>query len=384
MEETSLKELGIYIHIPFCVRKCYYCDFISYSNKADLVEKYIESVEKEIQNWKKSINKEKCKITTIYIGGGTPSYIEAKHIKKILENLKEFIKPEIEITIEVNPGTVTKEKLEEYKKSGINRLSIGLQETHNELLKQIGRIHTYEQFEETYNLAKKVGFENINIDLMIGLPNQTIENISESLEKILKLQTNHISVYSLIIEEDTTLEKQIQTGKLKLPDEEKEREMYWYVKNKLEINGYNQYEISNFAKKGNESKHNTNCWEQKEYRGFGIAAHSYIDGMRFSNSTDLEEYIKNTEQNKINNNIRIHEVQEKEDMQNEYMLLGLRKTEGVSISKFKNKYGENPIFLYQEELQELVENKLINIDGDKIKLTNKGLDLANQVWEKFI
>lgn len=381
--KEELKELGIYIHIPFCARKCYYCDFISYCDKNNLVEKYIESIEEEIKEWKENIKK-KYKITTIYIGGGTPSYIEAKHIKQILESLKEFIQTESEITIEVNPGTVTKEKLEQYKKAGINRLSIGLQETHDELLKQIGRIHTFKQFEETYNLAKEVEFKNINIDLMIGLPNQTIKHIKENLEKIFKLDPDHISVYSLILEENTVLEKQIQSGKLILPDEELERDMYWYVKNTLELNGYNQYEISNFAKEGKESKHNVNCWEQKEYRGFGIAAHSYIDGMRFSNITNLEEYIKNIEKGNINNNIRIHEIQEKEESQKEYMLLGLRKIEGVSITKFKNKYGENPIFLYKEELQGLVENKLVNIDEDKIKLTRKGLDLANQVWEKFI
>lgn len=382
--ELTQKELGIYIHIPFCKQKCYYCDFISYSNKTELIEEYIECIVKEIQDLKKSTNIEKYKISTIYIGGGTPSYIEQKHIEKILENLREFINPQVEITIELNPGTVTREKLQAYKKAGINRLSIGLQETHDELLKQIGRIHTYSQFEETYNFAKEEGFDNINVDLMIGLPNQTIEHIKENLEKIIKLQPNHISVYSLILEENTVLEKQISQGKLTLPDEQQERAMYWYVKNTLELQGYNQYEISNFAKKGKESKHNLNCWEQEEYRGFGIAAHSYIEGVRFSTTTSFSEYMKYVNVSKLNKYIQIHEVQEKEDMQKEYMLLGLRKLEGVSISKFKNKFGENPIFLYYEEFQELTERKLLKIEGDKIKLTNRGLDLANQVWEKFV
>lgn len=383
MEQTQ-KELGIYIHIPFCKQKCYYCDFISYSNKTELIEQYIECILKEIQDWKNNTNIEKYKISTIYIGGGTPSYIEEKHIEKILESLREFINTQVEITIELNPGTVTKEKLQAYKEAGINRLSIGLQETHDELLKQIGRIHIFNQFEETYNLAKEVGFENINVDLMIGLPNQTIEHIKENLEKIIKLEPNHISVYSLILEENTVLERQIMRGKLTLPDEKQERAMYWYVKNTLELQGYNQYEISNFAKKGKESKHNLNCWEQEEYRGFGIAAHSYINGTRFSNTESIEEYIKNINENELNKNRQIHEVQENEEKQKEYMLLGLRKLEGVSISRFKNKFGENPIFLYYEELQELTESKLLKIDGDKIKLTNRGLDLANQVWEKFV
>lgn len=383
MNQTK-KELGIYIHIPFCKQKCYYCDFISYSTKNNLVDKYIESLLNEIQDWKNNTDIKEYKISTIYIGGGTPSYIEEKHIIQILENLKEFINPQVEITIELNPGTVTKEKLQSYKQAGINRLSIGLQETHDELLKQIGRIHNFNQFEETYKLAKEVGFENINVDLMIGLPNQTIEHIKENLQKVIKMESNHISVYSLILEENTVVEKQVSQGKLIMPDEQQERAMYWYVKNTLEIQGYNQYEISNFAKKGKESKHNLNCWEQEEYRGFGIAAHSYIDGVRFSNTSSLEDYITNINEKNLNKNIQVHEIQEKEDMQKEYMLLGLRKLEGVSISKFKNKFAENPIFLYHGQLQELTENKLIKIDGDKIKLTNRGLDLANQVWEKFV
>lgn len=378
------KELGIYIHIPFCKRKCYYCDFISYQNKTELIDKYIESICLEIENWKKSINMSQYKVTTIYIGGGTPSYIEQKHILQILKKLKEFINKNVEITIEVNPGTVTNSKLKEYKSAGINRLSIGLQETHDDLLKMIGRIHNFEEFINTYNWARGAGFDNINIDLMIGLPNQTIQDTKENLEKVLKLKPEHISVYSLILEEGTILEKQIEQGKLVLPDEETERAMYWNVKNTLEKNGFNHYEISNFAKEQKESKHNMNCWNQEQYRGFGIAAHSYIEGVRFSNTTNLEEYIENSLKQDFAKNIRIHERQNREAKKKEYMLLGLRKLEGVSITKFKNKYKENPLFLYKNELNELVQEKLIIIGGDRIKLTKKGLDLANIVWEKFV
>ncbi len=378
------KELGIYIHIPFCKRKCYYCDFISYQNKADLIEQYIESICLEIKNWKKSINTNQYNVTTIYIGGGTPSYIEPKHISKILKNLKEFINQNIEITIEVNPGTVINSNLEKYKEAGINRLSIGLQETHDELLKTIGRIHTYEEFINTYNWARGVGFKNINIDLMIGLPNQTIQDIKENLEKVIKLKPEHISVYSLILEEGTVLEKQVEKGKLILPDEELERAMYWYVKNTLEKNNFKHYEVSNFAKEQKESKHNMNCWKQEQYRGFGIAAHSYIDGVRFSNTSNLEKYIENISKSDFAKNIKIHERQNEDLMKKEYMLLGLRKLEGVSITEFKNKYKENPLFLFKNELKNLVEQKLIIIGGDRIKLTSKGLDLANLVWEKFV
>ena len=377
------KELGIYIHIPFCKRKCHYCDFISYQNKTELIEQYINCICLEIENWKAKLD-DQYNVTTIYIGGGTPSYIEPKHILKILSNLKEFINSKVEITIEVNPGTVIKSKLEEYKKAGINRLSIGLQETHDELLKTIGRIHNYEEFLNTYNSARECGFENINVDLMLGLPNQTIEHLKQSLQKIIKLEPQHISIYSLILEEGTYLQKLIENGSLKLPDEETERNMYWYVKNTLEQNGFNHYEISNFAKENRESKHNMNCWKQQEYIGFGVSAHSYIKGKRFSNITSIEKYIKNIEEQKYEKNIIIHETQTLIEMQKEYMLLGLRKIDGVSISEFKNKYKENPIFLFRDEISKLTLDKLIIIDGDNIKLTNKGLDLANLVWEKFV
>lgn len=376
-----MKDIGIYIHIPFCVKKCGYCDFVSYCDKSNLIEKYIEKLKEEIQS---NLNNKEYKIKTIYIGGGTPSSIYSKHIVDILNTVKGSVgsaafgnNSEIEITIELNPGTVTEDKLLDYKKAGINRLSIGLQETNNELLKQIGRIHSYEEFEETYNLARKIGFQNINVDLMIGLPNQRIANIKESLNKIIKLNPEHISVYSLILEEGTKLYKEHEENKIELPDEEQERNMYWYVKNILENNGYIHYEISNFARKGYESKHNTSCWNQEEYIGVGVNAHSYVDGVRYSNTENLEEYIKDF--NKI-----IHEQQSVEDKQKEYMLLGLRKTAGVSIQNFKNKFGENPIFLFRNELSKLVEEELLEVDGDVIKLTNKGLDLANLVWEKFV
>ncbi|MBR0350917.1 MAG: radical SAM family heme chaperone HemW [Clostridia bacterium] len=443
-----MKQLGIYIHIPFCKSKCAYCDFVSFPNIKDKENEYINCLIKEIesQNWEE-INK-KYQVTTIYIGGGTPSFIDAKNIQKVLDVLKRKIynsciynesvisinedenqnknqdknlresntirNKDIEISIEVNPGTVTKEKLKVYKEAGINRLSIGLQSTNNELLKQIGRIHTYEQFIETYNLAKEVGFYNINVDLMLGLPNQTIEDLKQSLEEVIKLNPNHISVYSLILEEGTPLYNMVEKGQLSLPDEEQERQMYWYVKNKLELSEYKHYEISNFAKQGMESKHNLNCWNQEEYIGFGLSAHSYFENIRYSNTDNVEKYIdfysniklqKNNkiqsekilikENNKYQNETQtekkekrgikqIHETQNKEDKQKEYMLLGLRKIEGVSISKFKEKFIENPIYLFKNELAKLTEESLIEIDGDYIKLTSKGLDFANLVWEELL
>lgn len=374
------KKIGIYVHIPFCKQKCYYCDFISFCNKSDLIEDYIKALKKEIES-----QKIKEEINTIYIGGGTPSYIESKYIVEIIEEIKKKnVQKEAEITIEVNPGTVTKEKLKHYKKSGINRLSIGLQTSKDELLKEIGRIHDFEQFLETYNIARKVGFKNINIDLMIGLPNQKIKDIKETLQKVIELQPEHISVYSLIVEENTPIAKKIENGELELPDEELERNMYWYVKSTLELNGYVHYEISNFSKKGYESKHNVNCWNQNEYIGFGTAAHSYINYIRYSNTENIEEYIQNVNSRSFEKNININEIQSDDDIRNEFMLLGLRKIDGVKISDFKNKFGDNPIYLYRNILQKLYDEDLIKIDENNIKLTNKGLDLANLVWEEFI
>lgn len=379
-------EIGIYIHIPFCMKKCFYCDFVSYANKEDMIEKYIKALEKEIKI--KAEENKLLKINTIYIGGGTPSFIDSKHIVYIINAIKESfnVKENAEITIEVNPGTVTKNKLEDYIKCGINRISIGLQTTNNELLKQIGRIHKYEQFLETYNLIRMVGFNNINVDLMLALPNQTIKDLEDSLNKVIMLKPEHISVYSLILEEKTKLYDLVESGKLELLDESIERNMYWKVKNILEQNGYKHYEISNFAKQGYESKHNLNCWNQEEYLGMGVAAHSYLNNKRYSNTENLEQYInKLLDEEGIKNDIvTVHEEQTLEDKQKEYMLLGLRKIEGVKISDFKNKFVQNPIYVCRKELDKLVKEDLIQVEENNIKLTKKGLDLANLVFEEFV
>ena len=382
-----MKKLGIYIHIPFCKQKCFYCDFISYANQDKYFQKYVQALSKEINNF---IDNNEFEVQTIYIGGGTPSLIDAKYIEEILHifEKRNLLKEAKEVTIEVNPGTVTEEKLRNYKNSGVNRLSIGLQSTEDKILKQIGRIHCYDDFLNTYKMAREVGFKNINVDLMIGLPNQKILDVKNSLEKIIKLEPeppNHISVYSLIVEENTPIEKMLESGELELPDEELERNMYWYVKNFLELNGYKHYEISNIAKLGNESKHNLDCWNQKEYVGFGVAAHSYIDDVRYGNIGTVEEYIKNCENGEFEKNKIIDEIENDIfSKEKEFMLIGLRKIEGVLIQDFKNKFGENPIFVFKDELKKLVDENLLIVDFDRIKLTNKGLDLANIVWENFV
>lgn len=370
-----MRDLGIYIHIPFCKKKCNYCDFISFSCYGEKQNKYFEVLKKEIEE-RKIDNRD---ISTIYFGGGTPSFPDSKYIVETLKTIRENynIKQDCEITIEINPGTVSKEKLLDYKNAGFNRLSIGLQSTNDRLLKLIGRIHSFDDFLKTYNLARDVGFDNVNIDLMLALPTQKEEELVQSINDIITLNPNHISLYSLILEENTKLYEQIQNKELELCDDELERKMYWRTKYLLESSGYNHYEISNFSKKGFESKHNLACWNQEEYLGFGLAAHSYLDNKRFSNSEKLEEYI-------TENKIQVNEVQDDLAKRKEFMMLGFRKIKGVSISEFERRFRINPLFYFRFEISKLVDEELIEVDLDNIKLTEKGLNFANQVFSEFI
>ena len=378
-----MNKVGIYIHIPFCKQKCKYCDFVSFQCMEDKIEGYFECLLKEISEKSEEIEQE---VDTIYIGGGTPSIVPVEYISRIIlcvfENYK--VSKDAEITIEVNPGTADNEKLKKYFDMGINRLSIGLQSTNDKLLNMLGRIHKYREFENVYDSARKIGFKNINVDLMIGLPNQTIADVVDSLNKIVEKSPEHISVYSLIVEENTKMFDLIQQGKLVLPDEDLERKMYWKVKEILEENEYNHYEISNFAKENYESKHNVNCWEQHYYLGFGVSAHSYFDGIRYSNIEDIKMYIENYKTGNSVYNVVYHENQSKDDMMREFMLLGLRKIEGVKISDFKNKFVDNPLYVFRNELNKLVNEELIEICENNIRLTNRGLDLANVVWMEFV
>lgn len=389
-----MQNFGIYIHIPFCQKKCKYCDFISF-DKCDekIKEKYVNALIKEIENYCRGrvpllpSNNNPQKITTIYIGGGTPSILSAEQIQKILQKIKEkFILDEnAEITIEINPGTVDFTKLENYKKIGINRLSIGLQSTDDRILKLLGRVHNYDDFLKTYDNAKKIGFKNINVDLMLGLPTQDLFILEESLQNVINLNPEHISLYSLILEEGTELEKLVLNNQLEMISEDLERKMYWKTKDILEKNGYKHYEISNFSKPGFESKHNVSCWEQEEYIGFGLSAHSYINKKRFSNIENLQEYISNIENQEFEKNVILQENDQTFEIQaKEYMMLGLRKIDGVSISKFEQKFQINPLFYFRFEISKLEEERLIEVDLDHILLTKKGLDFANRVFQKFV
>lgn len=387
-----MKKIGLYIHIPFCKSKCYYCDFVSFAKKEEFYIQYVDCIKKELikySNENKIMYNHKLEelyeIDTIYIGGGTPSIIDKSLIEDIIKCVKKnfYINNNAEITIEINPGTADLEKLETYKSIGINRLSIGLQARQDNLLKQIGRIHTYEQFKSVYMLARKIGFNNINIDLMIGLPSQTLQDVKHSIKSILNLKPEHISVYSLIVEENTLISKKIQSKELVLPSDEEERKMYWYVKRHLEKHNYNHYEISNFAKPGFESKHNLDCWNQKEYIGIGLAASSFLDNNRYSNISDLDKYIYNVQNNIQSKNLVLEETLNIESKMKEYMILGLRKISGVNINSFKDVFNTNPIVKFCNELNKLSKDGLIIVDKNDIKLTNKGLDLANVVWGEF-
>ena len=376
-----MKKFGIYVHIPFCKKKCKYCDFISFSCFEEKEEEYVNCLIKEIEN-------KKCSnvVSTIYIGGGTPSIIDSKNIIKILGTIySNFnVLDDAEITIEINPGTVTKEKLQDYKNAGVNRLSIGLQSAENRILELIGRIHTYEDFLKTYNLSREIGFKNINVDLMLAIPTQTEKELISSVEKIIELNPEHISIYSLILEEGTELESLVSKKELELLDEKIERKMYWDTKKLLEKKGYNHYEISNFSKKGFESNHNIDCWNQEEYLGIGLASHSYFENKRFSNIDNLNKYLENINNSDFEKNIELHEIQDKPNKMKEFMMIGLRKIDGVKISDFEKKFRINPLFYFRFEISKLTDEDLIEVDLDNIKLTKNGLDLANQVFEEFI
>ena len=372
-----MKDFSIYIHIPFCISKCKYCDFNSYSNIDEYIDKYIECLKKEIEL--SNIDKYEYICKSIYIGGGTPSYIDSKYILEILQIIyvKYNIDKNAEITIEVNPCSVTKEKLLDYYNIGINRISMGLQTSNDELLKIIGRKHTYNKFLEKYDLIKQIGFNNINVDLMLGLPNQNLDDLIESVNNVIKLNPNHISCYSLILYENTKLYKDIIDNKYILPNDNLERDMYYKMVELLKDNGYMQYEISNFCKDNQYSRHNMMCWKQNEYIGFGAGAHSFIDSTRFSNIENITKYIENIQKDNLKENITIQEDMNKNDLMKEYMLLGFRLIKGINIDDFKNRFNENVKDVFENELNKLINQEYIKLEDKNYVLTKKGIDFNN-------
>ena len=375
---NNKKSLSLYIHIPFCKQKCFYCDFPSYARLEDLKEDYVKALCKEIKN-----KASKYRIKSIFIGGGTPSYLNEDEIEQILNKISKLdLEDNIEFTMECNPGTLTEEKLKIMLKGGVNRISMGLQAVQNSILKEIGRIHTFKVFEENYNLAREIGFKNINVDLMFGLPNQSIEEWEESLRKIASLKPEHISAYSLIIEEDTGFYKLWENNKLLLPNEEEERIMYSKTKATLASYGYKQYEISNYAKEGYECYHNKVYWKCEEYLGLGSASSSFINERRIKNIEDVKTYIE-----RINKNESIiDEVIENKNKDNieEFIFMGLRMLEGINLSEFKNKFNTNIEDIYKEVIEKNIKNNLLIIENNRLKLTSKGIELSNSVMSDFI
>lgn len=378
------KEISIYIHIPFCKSKCYYCDFCSKeNNNEELVEQYIDSVIKEILNNAELLSE--YRIKTIYFGGGTPSYINEKHIEKIMSVLNLFLDGKnIETTIEMNPADCNNDKLESYINMGINRFSLGMQSANDDILKSIGRRHTKADVIKAYNNMINVGIDNISIDIITGLPKDDINSFRETLEFVTSLgeSIKHVSTYSLEVHEDTKLSTLLETGFLELPSEDEEREMNNLTYNILLSNGYNMYEISNYAKPGFESLHNLTYWNQGCYLGVGVSAASYINGKRYSNICDIKEYIKRINSNK--SVVSETEEMDKLDTLKEYIILKLRLVDGVNFNEFKAKFKVNIFDMFKLEIDELLKNKLIEKNENRMYLTKKGRDLANQVWQKFI
>lgn len=377
------QDLEIYIHIPFCVKKCEYCDFLSFQQYNDT---YVQALIREIETARLGGNEAKdYNVKTIFIGGGTPSILTGKDMRLILESVfRRFnVDKNAEITIETNPGTLSEEKLKAYKQMGINRISMGLQSTNNKELKELGRIHTYEEFLKNYDLTRKIGFTNINIDLMSAIPGQTIESWKKTLDKITVLNPEHISSYSLIIEEGTKFYDKYNKNLLSLPTEEEERQMYYDTKSILEKAGYQRYEISNYCKKGYECKHNIGYWRRTNYIGFGLGAASLVSDYRFNNTKDMKQYVKLVNRDEIQLRVEVHKLSQQEAME-ETMFLGLRMMRGVSIQEFEQIFHVNFQNIYGECSDKLIKQGLLERKEDKICLTIKGIDLSNFVMAEFL
>lgn len=404
--------MELYVHIPFCVKKCNYCDFLSMPADDTVKKQYVQALKNEINYYAESLPE---KLETIYFGGGTPSVLMPEQLTELLNLIRSKfdVYPNAEITIEINPATMDYEGLHKLRQAGFNRLSIGLQSVKNDKLLLLGRIHTYEQFLHTYSNARQAGFQNINIDCMSALPGQSLEEYVEGLHNIVALNPEHISSYSLIIEENTPFYEQYANHKELLPDEETDRAMYHETKRILQEAGYFRYEISNYAKAGFESRHNSGYWKRVPYLGVGLGASSFIRGCRTKNICDLKQYINYWSSDNIglhnstlnsfvqddsfspienagNEDLyqQYNEIEQisKEDAMAEYFFLGLRMTGGVSLQQFEKQFGCSAFERFSQELQELEEEKLILVDRaqDRIALTEFGMDVSNWVFEKFI
>lgn len=378
------KPLSVYVHVPFCARKCLYCDFPSAPGTPEEIAYYFRVLMKEIRSFEALASLHG--VTTVFFGGGTPSLVDPKYIGQVLNllhSLYSFDK-NAEITLEANPGTLTKEKLDAYREMGVNRLSIGLQSVHADELKILGRIHSCEDFLKSYELTREAGFDNVNVDLMSALPRQTMEKWQKTLETVAALEPEHISAYSLIIEEGTPFAETWGTrqGRIYLPGEETDRAMYRRTKEFLEERGWHRYEISNYAKPGRECRHNMTYWTGGEYIGFGQSAASYVDGKRFQNPAGRAEYpnYARTAYAKFKQTKPLS-LKEKEE---EYMFLGLRTSRGVSREEFKERFGESFPGTYEKKLLDYCRQGFMEKDNDRIRLTDAGIDVSNVIMADFL
>ena len=381
------KSLELYVHIPFCVRKCEYCDFLSAPAGADTQQEYVRTLLLELEQ--KGVRCTDYEVTTIFFGGGTPSILKAGWIADILDAIhRNFkVRKDAEITIECNPGTLTFEKLSIYKSAGINRISVGLQSASDAELRELGRIHTYEDFLRSYDLIRKKGFSNVNIDLMAALPGQTLKSYEQTLRRVLTLKPEHISAYSLIIEEGTPFYEKYEADELlrekgekpqMLPSEETERLMYERTKKLLLAHGYERYEISNYARRGYACRHNIGYWRRENYLGFGLGSASLLENERFHNTTDLTDYLGGDylayEQEKL----------DKKSQMEEFMFLGLRMTEGISTECFRQTFGLTVELVYGPVLEQQIADQLLRKEDGRIFLTERGLDVSNYVMAQFL
>lgn len=386
-----MKEMELYIHVPFCIKKCAYCDFLSAPAGEEERQRYVETMIKEIQGYRKKYQ-EYC-VTTIFVGGGTPSVLSGEQIKEVFNALRAsfVIDTQAEITIEVNPGTVTEEKVEAWMQAGVNRISIGLQSVNDEELQMLGRMHTYKDFLNTYHLLRDKGFNNLNIDLISAIPGQTLESWKKTLSTVAELEPEHISAYSLIVEEGTpfytiygeggadgNLESMVQP----LPDEETERFIYEETETILQKYGYDRYEISNYAKPGYACRHNEGYWRRVNYLGVGLGASSLIENQRFRNFSTYDTYMDAIQNQKL-----FHEEVESlsvTDEMEEFMFLGLRMMSGISREEFQKKFGKKIETVYEKQIQQLKKDGLIEFVENRIRLTKRGIDISNYVFEQFL
>ena len=394
------KELSLYIHIPFCRHKCMYCDFLSFADETNTKQiQYINALMSEIRMYKPFADRYLVK--TIYIGGGTPSVLDEAMIGKVMDTVKHIFKIDRfpEITIEVNPGTIKYTDLLAYREYGINRLSIGLQSADDTILKRIGRIHNYEEFLQGFEYARRAGFQNISVDVMSGLPGQDVHTLVDTLTKVTEMKPEHISVYSLQVEPGTPLSEREDMLDL-IPDESVDRTMYAMTKKVLKAAGYNRYEVSNYSLPGLESRHNSVYWTGGQYIGFGIGAASYFKGERFTNIKHLDNYIEicediREELTKDTDRVRLYDSASKilrEDIQTiyidtrieEFMYLGLRMTAGVSREEFSNRFNRDMFELYGEVINKYTDQGFMVVEGDRVRLSDKGIDVSNYILSDFI